>query len=74
MSNGKGSSRRPCEVSREQFEANWGAAFGKKTERYAATLSTSDVKRWVANNRLRGDATKQELLDALQQNSQDEAK
>jgi hypothetical protein len=28
--NGKGSKRRPMQVGREQFEANWEAIFGKK--------------------------------------------
>jgi hypothetical protein len=28
--NGKGDRRRPCSVSRRQFEENWEAAFGKR--------------------------------------------
>ena len=28
--NGKGSKRRPCFISREQYEKNWEIIFGKK--------------------------------------------
>ncbi len=32
MSNGKGSKRRPMQVSREEFERNWDEAFRKQTD------------------------------------------
>jgi hypothetical protein len=44
--NGKGSGRRPCQVSQEQFAANWDATFGVAGEIVQCPVHRRDIKDW----------------------------
>jgi hypothetical protein len=46
--NGKGSKRRPCQVSREEFEKNWDRIFGKK---FPAAAEIPDPCGFIAKAR-----------------------
>lgn len=43
--NGKGSTPRPLSVSREQFEKNWAAAFGKKKTKKSKKSKKKKAKK-----------------------------
>lgn len=52
---GKGDARRPRQVSREQYEANWERCFGRKGKRSgrkkAVEASWGDLRWWLCGLR-----------------------
>ena len=46
MSNGKGSARRPCQVSREEYDSHWDAVFPPPTPRQGG-MGVGGVQRLI---------------------------